>query len=72
MQRFKLDVCDIRDAALAWRSHHNTSLPEFCDYVVRIARDNGYSVTGTRLNDGAVEIRLSTAEIIEFHGDELR
>lgn len=70
--RFKLDICDIRAAALAWNSGRKAPLPMFRDYVVRIANDNGYRVTGSVVNEQFVEVRLSTAEIIWFSGEELR
>jgi hypothetical protein len=35
-------------------------------------RQSGYTVTSTLLNDELVEVRLSTAEVIRFNGQELR
>jgi hypothetical protein len=71
MSRFKMDLCDIRQAALAWQASRSLPVSEFRDYVVQFARDNGYDVTSTVLDDEFVEIRLSTAEIIRFSAVEL-
>jgi hypothetical protein len=72
MQHFKLDIRDIRQNALNWKTGHKCSLHEFLDYVVRLAQDSGYTVASTHLNDDFMEVRLSTAEVVQFSRPELR
>jgi hypothetical protein len=72
MENFKLDICDIRKAALEWREGRKPSLREFLDFVVRLAQDSGYSVTGTISTEDFLEVQLSTAEVIQFSRPELR
>jgi hypothetical protein len=72
MERFKLDIYDIRRSALDWRSGRKRSLREFLNYVVCLARDSGYSVTGTVSDEDFLEVHLSTAEVIKFTRRELR
>jgi hypothetical protein len=72
VHRFKQDISDIRQAALDWRKGRKPSLREFLDYVVCLAQDSGYSVTGTVSDEDFLEVQLSTAEVIQFGRQELR
>jgi hypothetical protein len=47
------------------------SLHEFLNYVVLLAQDCGYTVASSHLDDDFMEVRLSTAEVIQFSRPEL-
>lgn len=72
MSHFKMDICDIRQAAIAWKIRHNPPLHEFRDFVVHFANDNGYRVTGSFIDEEFFEVHFSTAEVIRFHRQQLR